>query len=113
MSPSTGHRGAAAAAAAVLLGGLCLAGCTGVTASKKVTPTVTGGTAAGGTAADSPVPRGTGPAGRAAVDSFLAELQPGTAAPFEAQYLRPAAHHARSSTRSGRRASSCFRTRGW
>jgi len=87
MSPSTGRRGAAAAAAAVLLGGLCLAGCTGVTASKKVTPPVTGGTAAGGTAADSPVPRGTVPAGRAAVDSFLAELQPGTAAPFEAQYL--------------------------
>jgi len=96
MSPSTGHRGAAAFVGAVLLGGLCLAGCTGVTTAKKPAHR-----AAGAPAVDIVVPRGTAPrgtapaawmaadtaAGKRAIGSFIAKLQAHAATPFEAKYL--------------------------
>jgi hypothetical protein len=98
MSPTTGQRGPAAAlAGAVLLGGVCLAGCTGATTSKKPAPTVTGSMTAGGTGVDNLMPRGTAPAGtvagstltgKAALDSFIAGLRPGAATSFEAEYIK-------------------------
>jgi len=79
MSLVTGHRGAAAAVtAAVLLGGACAAGCTGMTPANELAHPVAGGTATIG----HPV---TG--GQAVIDSFTARLRRGAATPYEAQYF--------------------------
>jgi hypothetical protein len=107
MSSISGSRGAAAAlAGAILLGGLCQAGCTGVSPARK--PAHRGGTAASGTAVRVLVPPGNGPRGtapgvmmaagttdgKALIRSFIARLQPGAPTSFEAEYL-PAGRTAR------------------
>jgi hypothetical protein len=96
MRQSTGRRGTAAVAAAITLSGACLAGCTGGTVAGKPAATVTAGAAAGSltprrTAPLGAVTRATvaaGPAaGQALIGSFIAKLRPGTATPFEVQYV--------------------------
>jgi len=77
MSLVTSHRGATVAGA-ILLTGICLAGCTGVTAAKKLTPAAASGSATAGRAL---------PSGKALVDSFAARLQSGAGTPFEADYF--------------------------
>jgi hypothetical protein len=96
MSLSTGHRGTAVAlAGALLLGGLCLVGCTGVTTAKKPAHRVTGAPAADIVVARGTAPRGTAPAvwmaadtaaGKTAIGSFIAKLQAHAATPFEVKY---------------------------
>jgi hypothetical protein len=78
MSPVTGQPGTAAAlAAAVVLGGLVLAGCTTGHTAKKA-PHV---------GASSQAPARTAVAGpRGTLDGFIAKLQAGAATPFEAEY---------------------------
>ena len=95
MRHSIGRRGAVGVAAAIMLSGVCLAGCTGGTVAGRPAPTVTGG-AAGGLAPRRTAPLGAvaratvavGPAaGHALIGSFIAKLRPGTATPFEARYV--------------------------
>lgn len=90
MRQSTSRGGAAALAVAVLLGGLCQAGCTGVPTARKPAHRVTGAPAA-----DVVAPRGTAPAawmaagtaaGKTVIDSFIARLQAHPATPFEVKY---------------------------
>lgn len=102
MSLNTGHRGTVAAVAgALLLGGMCLAGCTGVTTAQKPAHRVTGAPATGAPPVNIVVPRGTAPrgtvpagwmaadtaAGKTAIGSFIAKLQAHAATPFEVKYL--------------------------
>jgi hypothetical protein len=75
MSQATGYRAAAVIAGAVLLGGVCLAGCTGVT-DGTLTHAVASGKATIGHPAG----------GQAVIDSFTAKLQPRAATSFEVKY---------------------------
>jgi hypothetical protein len=78
MSPTTGRRDTTAArAGAILLSGVCLAGCTGVTAANQL-PRL----AASGKATTGHAPAG----GKAVVDEFAAQLRPRAVRSFEVKY---------------------------
>lgn len=78
MSLMTGHRGTAALAGAVLLGGLALAGCAAGHPVTKISHPVAGNHLV----ASTPVA-----AGKGTVGAFIARLQAAAATPFEAKYL--------------------------
>lgn len=84
MSLMTSHRGTAALAAGVLLGGLALAGCSAGHAVRKIHHPVAGNDPVAGNhlVASTPVTNGKGTVG-----AFIARLQAAAATPFEAKYL--------------------------